>query len=95
MALVNNASSFYPTSLEEVDEAHWTDLLGTNLKAPAVSGAGSGERAAPSQRRGSSILWTFMRNDPMQAHLLYQCSQGRSWSRLPRHWRRNWRRTCG
>lgn len=32
--LLNNASSFYPTPLDEVTEEHWNDLLGTNLKAP-------------------------------------------------------------
>ncbi|MDH3452606.1 MAG: pteridine reductase [Gammaproteobacteria bacterium] len=32
--LVNNASSFYPTPLAEIDEAQWLDLIGTNLKAP-------------------------------------------------------------
>jgi pteridine reductase len=32
--LVNNASSFHPGTLGHVDEAHWTDLIGTNLKAP-------------------------------------------------------------
>lgn len=33
-ALVNNASSFFPTPLGEIDERAWDDLLGTNLKAP-------------------------------------------------------------
>ena len=32
--LVNNASTFYPTPLGEITEAHWDDLLGSNLKAP-------------------------------------------------------------
>ncbi len=32
--LINNASTFYPTPLNEVTEEQWTDLLGTNLKAP-------------------------------------------------------------
>ncbi len=32
--LVNNASSFYPTRLEEATEQQWTDLIGSNLKAP-------------------------------------------------------------
>lgn len=32
--LVNNASSFYPTPLEQIDEDQWNDLIGTNLKAP-------------------------------------------------------------
>lgn len=33
-ALVNNASSFYPTPLGKVDEAQWEDLLNSNLKGP-------------------------------------------------------------
>ncbi|HJP05375.1 MAG: pteridine reductase [Gammaproteobacteria bacterium] len=32
--LVNNASTFYATPLDEVTEKDWDDLLGTNLKAP-------------------------------------------------------------
>ena len=32
--LINNASSFYPTPIGAVAEAHWNDLMGTNLKAP-------------------------------------------------------------
>ena len=32
--LVNNASSFYATPLESMDEAAYEDLLATNLKAP-------------------------------------------------------------
>ena len=33
-ALVNNASTFYPTPLGTVTESQWDDLLGSNLKAP-------------------------------------------------------------
>lgn len=32
--LVNNASSFYPSPIGTVSEEQWTDLIGTNLKAP-------------------------------------------------------------
>jgi len=32
--LVNNASSFYPTKVGEITEAHWDDLMASNLKAP-------------------------------------------------------------
>ncbi|MHB1540995.1 MAG: pteridine reductase [Steroidobacteraceae bacterium] len=32
--LVNNASTFYPTPIGGIDEHAWTDLIGTNLKAP-------------------------------------------------------------
>ena len=33
-ALVNNASTFYPTPMGEITARHWDDLMGTNLKAP-------------------------------------------------------------
>lgn len=33
-ALVNNASSFYATPVGAIDEAAWTDLMGSNLKGP-------------------------------------------------------------
>jgi pteridine reductase len=32
--LINNASSFYPTDLQTVNEDIWEDLVGVNLKAP-------------------------------------------------------------
>jgi pteridine reductase len=32
--LVNNASSFYPTPFGELTDAHWHELVGSNLKAP-------------------------------------------------------------
>ena len=32
--LINNASSFYPTPLGTITEAQWSDLIGSNLKAP-------------------------------------------------------------
>lgn len=32
--VVNNASSFYPTPIGTITEAHWDDLIGSNLKAP-------------------------------------------------------------
>ena len=32
--LVNNASTFYPTPVGEITQAHWDDLVGSNFKAP-------------------------------------------------------------
>lgn len=32
--LINNASAFYPTPLDQVNEQQWEELLGSNLKAP-------------------------------------------------------------
>lgn len=33
-ALINNASSFYPTPIGKITETDWDNLIGTNLKAP-------------------------------------------------------------
>ncbi|MEX1034222.1 MAG: pteridine reductase [Cellvibrionaceae bacterium] len=33
-ALINNASSFFPTPVGDIRESDWDNLLGTNLKAP-------------------------------------------------------------
>lgn len=33
-ALINNASSFYPTPVGSITEQQWDDLMGSNLKAP-------------------------------------------------------------
>ncbi|HEY9050856.1 MAG TPA: pteridine reductase [Gammaproteobacteria bacterium] len=33
-ALINNASSFFPTPVGSITEAQWDDLIGSNLKAP-------------------------------------------------------------
>lgn len=32
--LINNASTYYPSELGEIDEQKWHDLMGSNLKAP-------------------------------------------------------------
>jgi pteridine reductase len=32
--LINNASTYYPTQLGQLDESKWHDLVGSNLKAP-------------------------------------------------------------
>ena len=32
--LINNASTFYPTPIDEISENHWEKLVGSNLKGP-------------------------------------------------------------
>lgn len=32
--LINNASTFYPTPIGQITEAHWESLVGSNFKAP-------------------------------------------------------------
>ena len=51
--LVNNASGFYPTPVGEITEAHWDELVGSNLKAPLFLS----QAALPwLQRRGGLII---------------------------------------
>ena len=52
--LVNNASSFYPTPLGELTEAHWHELDRQQPQGAAVSGAG-GSRSELRRARGSII----------------------------------------
>lgn len=33
-ALINNASTYYPTEIGQINENNWQDLIGSNLKAP-------------------------------------------------------------
>jgi len=72
--LVNNASSFYPTTLEEANETHWNDLLGTNLKAPLFLA-----QAAASElrlRNGAIVnIVDIHAERPMQGHLLYSVAK--------------------
>lgn len=72
--LVNNASSFYPTTLEEVGEAHWHDLLGTNLKAPLFLA----QAAASELRQNNGAIVNIVdihAERPMQGHLLYSVAK--------------------
>ena len=72
--LVNNASSFYPTTLEEVDETHWADLLGTNLKAPLFLAQAAA--AELRQRNGAIVnIVDIHAERPMQGHLLYSVAK--------------------
>ena len=50
--LVNNASTFYPTPMGVITEAHFDDLIGTNLKAPLFLA----QAAAPELRRRRGLV---------------------------------------
>jgi len=73
--LVNNASSFYPTPLDEVGEKDWDDLLGTNLKAPLFLAQAA---AAELRRTQGSIvnIVDIHAERPMQGHLVYSVAKG-------------------
>ncbi|MGA9665640.1 MAG: pteridine reductase [Gallionella sp.] len=73
-ALVNNASSFYATPLADIDEQQWSDLLGTNLKAPLFLA----QAAADELRRRHGCIVNIVdihAERPMHGHLLYSAGK--------------------
>ncbi|MDD5057143.1 MAG: pteridine reductase [Sideroxydans sp.] len=73
-ALVNNASSFYPTPLDKMNEQQWDDLLGTNLKAPLFLA----QAAMPELRRRHGCIVNIVdihADFPMHGHLLYSVAK--------------------
>jgi pteridine reductase len=73
-ALVNNASSFFPTPLEEIGEHQWGDLIGTNLKAPLFLA----QAAAHELRRNQGAIVNIVdihADRPMHGHLVYSVAK--------------------
>jgi len=73
-ALVNNASTFYPTPVGEITESHWDDLIGTNLKAPLFLA----QAAAPHLRQhcGTIVNLVDIHADrPLAAHPVYSIAK--------------------
>jgi pteridine reductase len=73
-ALVNNASSFYPTPLDKMDEQQWNDLMGSNLKAPLFLA----QAALPELRRRHGCIVNIVdihAELPMHGHLLYNIAK--------------------
>lgn len=68
--LINNASSFYPTPVGEIDEDQWDDLLGSNLKAPLFLS----QAAAPSLRETNGVIINIVdihAQRPLRDHVVY------------------------
>jgi pteridine reductase len=73
-ALVNNASSFYATPLDQVNELHWNDLMGTNLRAPLFLAQAAAEELR--RRHGTIVNIADIHSDrPMQKHVLYSAAK--------------------
>lgn len=68
--LVNNASSFYPTPVGSITEAHWEDLIGSNLKAPLFLS----QAAVPHLRERSGVIINIVdihAERPLRNHSVY------------------------
>jgi len=69
-AIVNNASSFYPTPVGNIDEKVWDDLINSNLKAPLFLS----QAAAPylKQQHGCIVNIVDIHADrPLKNHTVY------------------------
>lgn len=73
-ALINNASSFYPTPLEAVSETDWDNLIGSNLKAPLFL---SHHCAAYIQHSGGCIInmIDIHYSTAMPKHIIYSAAK--------------------
>ncbi|HSG66877.1 MAG TPA: pteridine reductase [Gammaproteobacteria bacterium] len=68
--LINNASTFYPTPLGTITEQQWTDLIGTNLKAPLFLS----QAAAPALKASGGLILNLVDIHalrPLRRHTVY------------------------
>lgn len=72
--LINNASSYYPTELSQINEQNWLDLMGSNLKAPMfLAQAASNELR---KNTGSIINITDMHIErPKKGYIVYSVAK--------------------
>ena len=72
--LINNASKFYPTKINEVNEKSWSDIIDTNLKIPLLL---SKEFYPELKKRKGSIvnIIDIHINPPLKDHIIYNVSK--------------------
>ena len=74
-ALVNNASSFYPTAMGDITEQAWDDLIGTNLKAPLFLSQAAARELR--KHHGSIVNIIDIHADfPMKNYVVYTAAKG-------------------
>ncbi len=72
--LINNASSFYPTTVGEIAEKDWHDLIGTNLKAPLFLSQAAAE--ALRHHHGCIVNITDIHAErPMKSYVVYSIAK--------------------
>ena len=73
-ALVNNASSFYPTAVGQIGEKDWDELIGSNLKAPLFLS----QAAAPELRKSHGAIINIVdihAERPMKGYPVYSIAK--------------------
>ena len=72
--LVNNASTFYPTPLGQINEDNWNDLMGTNIKAPLFLS----QACYPALKQSKGIIINMVdihARSPLKGHITYSCAK--------------------
>ncbi|WP_292783806.1 pteridine reductase [Methylophilus sp. UBA6697] len=73
-ALINNASSYYPTKLGQIDTAQWEELMGSNLKAPLFLSQAAADALRASQ--GCIVNITDMHIErPKKHYIVYSAAK--------------------
>ena len=73
-ALVNNASTFYPTPVGSISAAEWDDLLGANLRAPFFLS----QAAVPALRTAHGLILNMLDihgERPLRGHPIYSAAK--------------------
>ena len=72
--LVNNASSFFPVAVGEIEPSHWEELVGSNLRAPLFIA----QQAAPelAKREGAIVNVIDIHADrPLKGYAVYSIAK--------------------
>src|SRR5688572_33497899 len=72
--LVNNASSFFPVAVGEIEPSHWEELVGSNLRAPLFIS----QQAAPelAKREGAIVNVVDIHADrPLRGYPVYSIAK--------------------
>jgi len=70
--LINNASSYYPTPINSINQEDWDDLMGTNLRAPLMLSQSAVKYLE--KTRGSIINITDAQiQNPKTDYIVYLC----------------------
>ena len=73
-ALINNASSFYPTPIGQIKETDWDTLMASNLKAPLFLS----QSAAPYLKKSNGCIINIIdihAEKPMREHTVYSIAK--------------------
>ena len=72
--LINNASKFYPTKIDTVNDENWTDIININLKTPLFLSKSFFPELK--KRKGSIInIIDIHVNPPLKNHIIYNLSK--------------------